>query len=93
MQYHIGNTCSSADGDFYSFRGCIVNGTTNNLNTTVYVTANNTLLADAGATFVQSCQTQLSFAQWQAAGGDAGSTTAATPDVPALIKIGAAKLA
>lgn len=32
--YHTGNTCTSADGDFYSFSGCSANP--NNLNSTVY---------------------------------------------------------
>jgi hypothetical protein len=52
-QYHTGNTCTSADGSFYSFSGCVA--VPFNLNTTVYVTADNTLLADPGKTFSQTC--------------------------------------
>ena len=87
--YHLGNTCTSADGDFYSFSGC----TSTNLATSVYVTANNTLLSDAGSPpFVQDCSAKLSFAQWQALGQDAGSSVGTTPDVPTLIAAAKAKL-
>jgi hypothetical protein len=88
--YHTGNTCTSSDGDFYSFSGCSSNP--DNLATTVYVTANNTLLADAGQAFTQSCNQTLSFEQWQALGQDAGSATSETPDVQTLISLGAAVL-
>jgi hypothetical protein len=87
-QYHKGNTCTSADGAFYSFSKC----STTNLDTTVYVTANNTLLADAGAAFSQDCGVALDFASWQALGQDAGSTTGVTPSVAELIALGAAKV-
>ena len=72
---------------FYSFSGCSADP--NTLNTTVYVTANNTLYADQGVVFTQGCKQQLTFAQWQALGQDTGSTTDVTPDVPTLIAIGA----
>ena len=87
--YHLGNTCTSADGKFYSFSGC----TTTNLATSVYVTQNNTLLSDAGTPpFSQTCGSALTFAQWQALGQDAGSVVGVTPDVPALIAAATAKL-
>lgn len=87
--YHLANTCTSADGAFYSFSGC----TSTNLATSVYITANNTLLSDAGSPpFAQDCAGELTFEQWQALGQDAGSTVGTTPDVPALIAAAKAKL-
>ena len=88
--FHTGNTCTSADGSFYSFSGCSANP--DNLNSTVYRTANNTLLADVGANFTQQCNQTLTFAEWQALDQDAGSTTGVTPSVPELIALGAAVL-
>ena len=85
--YHQGNTCVTVDGDFYSFSGC----STSNLATTVYTTANNTLLSDPGASFQGPCGT-TSFAQWQSLGQDTGSRTGTTPDVDALIAMAAARL-
>lgn len=90
LQYHEDNICTSADGRFYSFSNC--NATSDNLNTTVYHTQNNTLFADAGATFEQDCAKALDFATWQALGQDAGSATMATPPVAQLIALGAAKV-
>ena len=58
----------------------------------MYVTRGNTLLADAGAQFQQSCSQALDFAEWQALGQDAGSTTGATPGVAELVALGAAKV-
>ena len=88
-QFHLGNTCTSADGQFYSFSGC----TSTNLASSVYVTANNTLLSDANSPpFAQNCAGELSFAQWQALGQDAGSSVGTTPDVPTLIAAAKAKL-
>lgn len=86
--YHLNNVCASADGQFYSFSDC----KTNNLNTTVYVTKNNTLYADAGSNFSQSCGVALDFAAWQSLNQDVGSTTAVTPSVSELIALGAAKV-
>jgi hypothetical protein len=87
--YHLNNVCTSADGKFYSNSGC----TTTNLATSVYVTANNTLLSDAGTPpFSQTCGAALTFAQWQALGQDAGSVVGVTPDVPTLISLATAKL-
>jgi len=87
-QFHEGNTCVTADGDFYSFSGC----TPDNLATTVYVTRNNTLLSDAGASFQGPCGT-TSWAQWQSLGQDAGSRTGTTPDVATLMQMALDKLA
>ena len=87
-QFHEGNTCVTADGDFYSFSGC----TPSNLATTVYVTRNNTLLSDAGASFQPPCGTS-SWAQWQSLGQDAGSRTGTTPDVATLMQMALDKLA
>lgn len=87
---HENNICTSADGRFYSFSGC--NATSNNLNTTVYHTQNNTLFADAGATFEQECAKALDFSTWQALGQDAGSVTMPTPPISQLIALGAAKV-
>jgi hypothetical protein len=57
------------------------------------VTANNTLLSDAGTPpFSQTCGAALTFAQWQALGQDAGSVVGVTPDVPTLIAMATAKL-
>jgi hypothetical protein len=84
----MNNVCSSADGAFYSFSDC----KTDNLNTTVYRTRNNTLYADAGSNFSQSCGVALDFAAWQALDQDVGSTTATTPSVSELIALGAAKV-
>jgi hypothetical protein len=86
-QFHVGNTCTSADGAFYSFSGCQLNP--GNLNTTVYRTGNNTLLADEGTAFNTVCGQPCTFAQWQALGQDAGSTTGVTPSVTRLIAMGA----
>ena len=61
----------------------------------VRVPCPNTHLVDAGADFNVSCgdpQVQLGFAQWQALAQDGGSSTSATPDVAALIALGAAKV-
>ena len=87
-QYHRNNVCTTADGHFYSFSNC--NGA--NVNTSVYVTRNNTLLSDRPAVFNQGCPSDLTFAQWQALGQDAGSRVGATPDVATLIAMGAAKV-
>ena len=87
-QYHASNICATADGAFYSFSDC----KTTNLNTTVYRTRNNTLFADAGANFAQTCGENLDFAAWQALGQDAESTTTTTPSVAELIALGAAKV-
>ena len=89
-QYHEGNTCTSADGIFYTFAGCSADP--DNLNTTVYVTAGNTLYADPGATFTQTCNQTLTFEQWQALGQDQGSSVAVTPNVTELIALGANKI-
>jgi hypothetical protein len=86
-QFHTGNTCSSADGDMYSFSSC----NPGNVNSTAYVTRSNTLLIDAGASFASTCGAST-FAAWQALGQDIGSTVAATPNVSTLIALGAAKL-
>jgi len=87
-QFHESNVCSSSDGTYYSIPSC----TPATVNTTVYMTRNNTLLADAGVVFSQGCHGPLTFAAWQALGQDAGSHTAATPDVDALLALGAAKV-
>ncbi len=87
-QYFQNNYCATNDGDFYSFSKC----TTTNLATTVYVTRNNTLVADAGASFSQNCGGALTFAQWQALEQDVGSTTGVTPSAAELVDIGAAKV-
>jgi hypothetical protein len=89
-QYHEGNTCTSADGIFYSFSGC--SAEPDNLNSTVYVTASNTLYADPGSTFTQQCNQTLTFKQWQGLQQDQGSITASTPNVSALITLGANKI-
>ncbi len=87
-QYHRDNVCASSDGGFYSFSRC--NAT--NLATTVYVTANNTLLADAGAPPFSALCGAADFGAWQALGQDAGSRVGATPSVADLIALGAAKV-
>jgi hypothetical protein len=87
-QYHKNNFCATHDGDFYSFSKC----TTTNLATSVYVTKNNTLVSDEGASFSQNCGQLLTFAEWQALGQDAGSRVGVTPSVEELIAIGAAKV-
>lgn len=92
LQYHESNVCTSADGRFYSFSDCNATSSPPNLNTTCYHTRNNTLFADAGASFMQSCGAALSFDEWQALGQDAGSVAGPTPPIPALIALGAAKV-
>jgi hypothetical protein len=89
-QRHYGNTCTSADGDFYSFSNCQLNEA--NLNQTVYLTANNTLYSDAGSSFSTVCGQAATFAQWQALGQDVGSTNLQTPPIADLIAMGAAVL-
>ena len=84
----MNNTCTSADGAFYSFSNC----KPGNLNTTVYVTRGNQLLADAGTSFSQDCGQALDWAAWQGLGQDAGSVTGVTPGVAELIAMGAAKV-
>lgn len=86
-QYHLGNTCANSDGDFYSFSGCQLNE--NNLNTTVYRTGNNTLLADSGTTFDTVCGANTNFQQWQSLDQDISSTLSVTPSVPQLMALGA----
>ena len=88
--YHGGNTCTSADGGFYSFSKCSADP--NNLETTVYRTSNNTLFSDAGSNFSITCNQTLTFEQWQALGQDVNSITGVTPSVSELIDIGAAVL-
>ena len=85
-QFHEGNTCATADGDFYSFSNC----NAGNLATTVYVTANNTLLSDTG-NFAPPCGVS-SFSAWQQLNQDAGSSVQTTPDIATLIALGAAKV-
>ena len=86
-QFHENNVCATPDGDFYSFSRC----NTTNLATTVYVTKNNTLFADSGASAWAKTCGSASFEEWQALGQDAQSTTAVTPSVAELIALGAAK--
>ena len=90
---HTGNVCATANGVPYAWAGCDTRP--GSVNGSVYFTARNTHLVDAGATFNVSCgdpQVQLSFAQWQALAQDGGSSTAATPSVAALVALGAAKV-
>lgn len=90
---HVGNVCATANGVSYAWAGCDTRP--NSVNGSVYYTALNTHLVDAGADFNVSCgdpQVQLGFAQWQALAQDGGSSTSATPDVAALIALGAAKV-
>ncbi len=86
-QYHEGNFCATHDGAFYSFSHC----TASDLATTVYVTRNNTLVADGGAGAWAGTCGVANFSAWQVLGQDAQSTTGATPPVPQLIALGAAK--
>ena len=87
-QYHRNNVCATADGNFYSWNNC----KGSNVNSTVYVTRNNTLLSDAPAKFSEACPDGLTFAQWQALGQDVGSRVGVTPDVATLVAMGAAKV-
>lgn len=89
-QFHENNVCTAADGQFYSFSNCNVNP--NNLNSTCYHTDGNTLYADTGSTFSQSCGQTVNFQDWQSLGQDGGSTTSPTPDVAQLMALGAAVL-
>ncbi len=86
-QYHENNVCATSDGAYYSFSGC----NTSNLATTVYITRNNTLLADSGAGAWAGTCGASNFSVWQALGQDALSHTAPTPPVAQLIAMGAAK--
>jgi hypothetical protein len=89
VQFHEGNVCATADGDFYSFSGC----TQANLASSVYVTSGNTLLADATSPtpFASTCGV-ANFSAWVALSQDAGSKLGVTPSVDELILLGAAKV-
>lgn len=86
-----GNTCFTADGDFYSWGNC----DPANVSWHVYATANNTLYggADASPTalFDVSCgsTTYPTLPAWQAAGQDAGSTLAPMASVAEIVAMGA----
>lgn len=89
-QYHEDNTCTSADGDFYTFSGCSLGPS---INTTVYHTARNSLYTDTGSSFAQKCPGPVPFSSWQGAGQDEGSSTSITPTIQELMSMGAAVLA
>lgn len=87
--YHTNNTCITADGDMYSWSNCKPDST---LNSTVFVTYGNTLLADPGSNVTINCGQQLSLQEWQELGQDAGSVAGVTGTVAELIAMGAAVL-
>lgn len=86
------NTCVNNGGKYYSGAFSKCSADPNNLNATVYGTSYNSLLADGGGNFTQTCNQTLSWAQWQALGQDVGSILGATPSVQDLIAMGAAKV-
>lgn len=85
-QYHWGNRCMNADGNFYSWSNC----NSGNLRTTVYETWSNTLFSPNGQ-WSSTCGLN-SFSAWQNAGQDKGSTLGNTPTIPQILTMAASVL-